>query len=90
MSKKENEEGVIYTIPLKRVFIASVKSRSPRAIRLLRSFLQKHLKVEDIIITNEVNEKIWGRGIEKPPRRIRVKAVKSKEGTATVYLAEGE
>ena len=90
MSKKENEEGAIYTIPLKRVFIASVKSRSPRAIKLLRSFLQKHLKVEDIIITNEVNERIWGRGIEKPPRRIRVKAVKSKEGTATVYLAEGE
>ncbi len=90
MSKNENVKEVIYNIPLKRVWIASVKSRSPRAIKLLRSFLQKHLKVEDIIISNEVNERIWGRGIEKPPRRIRVKAVISKEGTATISLAEGE
>ncbi len=39
---------------------------------------------------NEVNERIWGRGIEKPPRRIRVRAVKDEEGTVTLYLAEGD
>jgi large subunit ribosomal protein L31e len=43
-----------------------------------------------LIISNEVNEKIWGRGIEKPPRKIRVRAAKDKEGNVTVYLAEGD
>jgi large subunit ribosomal protein L31e len=39
-------------------------------------------------ITKEVNERIWDRGIEKPPRKIRVKATKDKEGNVTVHLAE--
>jgi large subunit ribosomal protein L31e len=43
-----------------------------------------------LIIDNEVNEKLWSRGIEKPPRKIRVRAEKDKEGNVTVYLAEGD
>ena len=37
-----------------------------------------------------VNEKLWSRGIEKPPRKIRVRVVKDKEGVVTVRLAEGD
>jgi ribosomal protein L31E len=33
---------------------------------------------------------MWARGIEKPPRKIRVRAAKDKEGNVTVYLAEGD
>jgi large subunit ribosomal protein L31e len=43
-----------------------------------------------LIISNEVNEKVWSRGIEKPPRKVRVRAAKDKEGNVTVYLAEGD
>jgi large subunit ribosomal protein L31e len=42
------------------------------------------------VISQEVNERIWGRGIEKPPKKIRVRAAKDKDGNVTVYLAEGE
>lgn len=101
--KKEMEEIVeekIYTIPLGRAWISPRKKRAPRAIRLIKSFLQRHMKIkieaeemeeeaERLVISNEVNEKIWNRGIEKPPRKIRVRAVKDKEGVITVYLAEG-
>jgi len=50
------------------------------------------MKVDDdsIRISNEVNEKIWSRGIQKPPRRIRIKALKDRDGFVTVHLAEGE
>ena len=41
-----------------------------------------------LVINNDVNEKVWGRGIEKPPRKIRVRAAKDKEGNVTLYLAE--
>ena len=41
-----------------------------------------------LAISNEVNERVWKRGIEKPPRKIRVRAAKDKEGNVTVYLAE--
>jgi len=101
--KKEMEEIVeekIYTIPLGRAWISPRKKRAPRAIRLIKSFIQRHMKIkieaekmeeeaERLVISNEVNEKIWNRGIEKPPRKIRVRAVKDKEGVITVYLAEG-
>jgi len=42
------------------------------------------------VISQEVNEKIWSRGIEKPPRKIRVRVTKDKDGNVTVYLAENQ
>jgi large subunit ribosomal protein L31e len=48
------------------------------------------MKPEVLRVSNEVNERIWRRGIEKPPRKIRVRAAKDKEGIVTLYLAEGD
>jgi large subunit ribosomal protein L31e len=104
--KKEEEEIVeerFYTIPLSRALVRPPKKRAPRAIQLIKAFITKHMKLavkvsEDeeeeelpqLIISTEVNEKVWDRGIEKPPRKIRVRAAKDKDGNVTVYLAEAE
>ena len=91
--EEEVVEERIYTVPLGRARIAPVTKRAPRAIRILRAFIKRHMKADDedsIVISNEVNEKIWSRGIEKPPRRIRVRVTKNREGLVRVYLAEGE
>ncbi|MEM3596805.1 MAG: 50S ribosomal protein L31e [Candidatus Bathyarchaeia archaeon] len=102
--KVEEEEIIeerIYTVPLGKAWIMPPNKRAARAVRLLRDFLKKHMKLEargegeeeepkKLIITNEVNEWIWSRGIEKPPRKIRVRAAKDKDGNVTVYLAEGD
>ena len=104
--KKAPEEEIveerIYTIPLRRAWIGPRKKRTPRAMRIVKSFVQRHMKIETrvkgeeeeeeerLVISNEVNEKLWNRGIEKPPRNIRVRAVKDKEGVITLYLAEGD
>lgn len=93
--EKEEEEDIveerIYTVPLGRVRIGPRKKHSPRAVRLLRAFIKRHMKADDdsIRITNKVNEKIWSRGIEKPPRKIRVRVTLDSEGIVTVRLAEG-
>jgi large subunit ribosomal protein L31e len=103
--KEIEDEDIVeerfYTIPLRKVWIAPRKKRAPKAAREVRKFVLKHMKVkldvedeedepERLIIDNEVNEKLWSRGIEKPPRKIRVRVVKDKEGVVTVLLAEGE
>ena len=92
--KREKEEEIveerIYTIPLRRAWVSPWKKRAPRAIRLIKSFIQRHMKPEALVVSNEVNERIWDRGIEKPPRKIRVRATRNKEGTVTLYLAEGD
>jgi large subunit ribosomal protein L31e len=51
---------------------------------------EEEKELPKLVISKEVNEKVWGRGIEKPPRKIRVRAAKNKDGNVTVYLAEGE
>jgi large subunit ribosomal protein L31e len=77
----------IYTIPLRDVKRVPRTKRSPRAIRYVREFIQKHMKTEDVIIDQSVNEKIWERGIEKVPTKIKVKAVE-EDGTVEVTLVE--
>ena len=94
-AEKEEEEIVeerIYTVPLSRAWIGPRNKRAPRAIRLLRSFIMRHMKIDEdsLKISNEVNEHIWSRGIQKPPRKIRIRATKDNEGIVTVRLAEGE
>jgi len=103
--KVEEEEIVeerVYTVPLGKCWIVPPNKRAPRAMRMIRSFVVKHMKLEArgekeeeeepkrLIISNDVNERVWGRGIEKPPRKIRIRAAKDKEGNVTVYLAEGD
>jgi large subunit ribosomal protein L31e len=103
--KDELEEDLVeerfYTIPLRKAWISTRKKRAPRAGRIVKSYVLKHMKVrteadeeeeepEKLVIDNEVNEKLWSRGIEKPPRKIRVRVIKDKEGVVTVLLAEGD
>lgn len=103
--KKEDEivEERFYTVPLSKALIRPPHKRTPRAISLLKIFINRHMKVgmkvdeEDeeqempqLIITQEVNEKIWRRGIEKPPRKIKVRVTKDKDNNVTVYLAENQ
>jgi large subunit ribosomal protein L31e len=104
--KKEEEEIVeerVYTIPLEKAWVRPPKKRAPRAMHMIRDFITKHMKLEmrveeeeekeelpKLVISKDVNEKVWSRGIQKPPRKIRVRAAKDKDGNVTVYLAEGE
>jgi large subunit ribosomal protein L31e len=88
--EEEIVEERIYTIPLRKAWISPRKKRTPRAVRLVKEFIQRHMKPEALVVSNEVNEKLWSRSIQKPPRRIRVRAARDKEGTVTIYLAEGD
>jgi large subunit ribosomal protein L31e len=104
--KKKEEEIVeerFYTIPLQKALIRPPKKRAPRAMQLVKLFVTKHMKMEmkvseeeeeeelpQLIVSKEVNEKIWDRGIEKPPRKIKTRVTKDKDGNVTVYLAENQ
>lgn len=102
--KKQDKDIVderFYTIPLGKALIMPPRKRAPRAMRMIREFIIKHLKMptrpdedEDeiprLILTNKLNQKMWEQGIEKPPRKIRVRATKDKEGNVTVDIAQGD
>lgn len=85
----KDKKEMIYTIPLKRMYWGRRSNRAARAARFVRRFIARHFGVEpeDVVIHPAVNEYIWSRGIEKPPRRITVKAVKDPEtGVVKVLL----
>ncbi|MHB8603675.1 MAG: 50S ribosomal protein L31e [Thermoplasmatota archaeon] len=80
----------IYTIPLRAAHQAPLPKRSPRAVTEVRKFLARHMKTEaeKVWLDNPVNEILWARGIQKPPRRLRVKAIKFEDGVVEVSLPE--
>lgn len=78
----------IYVIPLREVKKAPRWKRSPRAIKEIRVFLTRHMKSDDIKLDKSINEKVWERGCEKPPRKIRVRAMKFEDGQVQAELAE--
>jgi len=92
MSDREEEivEERVYTIPLKKAWIAPTKKRVPRGVRLVRSFVEKHMKVDNPIITPEVNEYLWKRGVEGLPRRVRVRITRDVDDIVKVHLVKGD
>jgi len=73
--------AVVYNVNLSRVYWGRRTNRADRAVKYLRKFIARHTKADRVLVTNEVNNYIWSRGREKPPRRISVfvKVVEEKE-----------
>ena len=77
----------IYTVPFRRVIVTPKYRRANRTITMLKEFAEKHMKSPTSIkISPEVNEMLWSRGIQNPPRKITVKMVKDEEGIVTISL----
>ncbi|MEM3521927.1 MAG: 50S ribosomal protein L31e [Candidatus Bathyarchaeia archaeon] len=87
----ESEKGIevveekVYTFSFRKAWITPRGKRAPRVIRMLKDFVKRHTKSEEVLISNEINELIWARGIQKPPRKLRIKVIKDKEGKTIVY-----
>jgi large subunit ribosomal protein L31e len=78
----------VYVIPLSRAKRAPRYKRTNRAVKLVREFLSRHMKSDQIKIDRALNQKLWARGARKPPSRVRVRAVKQDDGTVQASLAE--
>ena len=85
--KEEIIDERIYIVPLSKARKGPRNKRTKKAIRYLREYVSRHFKPESLVITQEVNEKIWERSIQKPPRKIKVRATKNIDGLVVVYLA---
>jgi len=82
-------EEIVYTIPLRAVKYVPRWQRSKKAVSEVFRYLERHMKTDRKLIwmNPEISEKIWDRGAEKPPSRIRVKAMKLEDGKVETELA---
>jgi len=88
MTKKKTQTEKIekeYIIPLKRKWIKVPRyQRANRAIKTIKEFLAKHMKIYDrnlnkIKLDKYLNLFIWSRGIKNPPIKVKVKAIQEGE-----------
>ena len=84
--KEEIIDERIYVIPLAKARNGPRNKRAKKSIRYLREYMNRHFKPEALVISQEVNEKIWERGAQKPPRKLKVRATKNIDGLVVVYL----
>jgi len=85
--KEEIIDERIYIIPLAKARKGPRNKWAKKSIRYLRDFMTRHFKPESLIISQEVNERIWKHGIQKPPRKLKVRVTKNIDGLCVVYLA---
>jgi len=82
-----------YTIPLRRHwFKVANYERTRRAVKAIKIFVAKHMKVDDRDVDNVkldvyFNNELWYRGRANPPAKIKVR-VKKENGIVTVSFAE--
>ena len=84
----EKLEEHIYIIPLRDSRRAPRWKRSNAAIKDVRKFLAKHMKSDEVKLDRSINGKVWSRGAEKPPSKIRIRAMKMEDGQVQAELAE--
>ncbi len=83
----DQKEERVFTIPLRRAFVTEQTNRGWKAMDLARAFLERHMK-GTVKMGKSINESVWARGIQNPPRRIRVHAVKERIDEENIIFAE--
>jgi len=90
----------VFTVPLTVTRHVPRTKRAPRAIKEIKEYVRKHMAEKgtageedeslkkDVWIDNKLNEKLWANGIEHPPSRVRVKAIRFEDGLIEVSLPE--
>jgi large subunit ribosomal protein L31e len=81
----------VYTVPIRKQTIrVPRRQRAKRAVKTVREFVARHMKADPdaVWIDSPVNEALWARGIEKPPARLRIRAIKFEDGVVGVSRPE--
>jgi large subunit ribosomal protein L31e len=80
----------IYTVPLGKAYEGVRTKRARRAVTILRQFLVRHMKPKDkdsVSISTALNDIIWRRSMQHPPRRVKIRTVK-EDGKVNAYLVD--
>lgn len=91
MADKKAEAKIVvermYNVPLRKGFQKAPKyRRAKKATNVLREFLVKHMKSDNIKIGKFLNMAMWKRGIKNPPHHVKVNVTKDSEGVVKAEL----
>ncbi|OGS51685.1 MAG: 50S ribosomal protein L31e [Euryarchaeota archaeon RBG_13_61_15] len=90
----------VFTVPLTVTKVVPRTKRAPRAIKEIKEYVLRHMadksadkddekgKKKDVWIDSKLNELLWARGIENPPSKVRIKAIRFEDGLIEVSLPD--
>jgi large subunit ribosomal protein L31e len=90
----------VFTIPLTITRHVPRTKRAPRAIKEIKEYVRQHMvekpsgaekdeeTTREVWIDYRLNEHLWANGIEHPPGKVRVKAIRFEDGLIEVSLPE--
>ena len=78
----------VFTVPLRDVKKTPRTKRVQKAVRFIRSYVSKHMKSEDVKLSEALNKQLWERGIRNIPSKIEVKASTTEDGGVLVTPVE--
>lgn len=82
-------EEKVFKIPLRKEWVKKPRvARVNVSVDVIRGFVSKNMKTEDIKISQMLNESLWVRGAKKPPAFAKVRVVKDDKGIVTAMLPE--
>lgn len=78
----------VFVIPLREVKNTPESKRVQKAVKYIRDCVSKHMKSDNVRLSEDVNKLIWKRGMRNIPSKIEVKASTSEDGGVLVTLVE--
>ena len=82
-------EERFYNVPLGDAYDYIRTKRVRRAVKIVQQFIARHTKtaIKNVRVSNVLNSLLWARGIQKPPRKIKIKVIMEGE-IAKAYLVD--
>jgi large subunit ribosomal protein L31e len=78
--KSDVMDEKIYTINLRNAISKVPKwEKSKRSVAVVRKFLERHMKGDEVKIGKSITEEIWKGGNENPPKTIRIHAIMTED-----------
>lgn len=85
----EKEIKRVYNVPLRKGWLKAPRwNRTKKAVKTLKKFLARHMKVEieNVYIGKHLNERLWQDGIKRPPHHVKLTVIKDKDGMVKAEL----
>ena len=80
-------EEKVFTVNLRRNGLKTpLWKKSNKASSTIREYLKRNMKADDVKIGDSINKQVWSRGDQKPPAKIKIKAIKTDDGVVKAEL----
>jgi large subunit ribosomal protein L31e len=67
-----------YVVPLRRKTKTAPRwRRTKKAVRVLKEFVAKHMKCDNVLVCAELNIHLWKKGAKNPPGKVEVVCLKT-------------